>query len=174
MNDDVLLRRIVGNACEGVGTARHIRLGVLCAVNMSADAGGTESGSDIDPLIARSHSLCTFGCIKGILAMAAIHSDVYNCGTRLLHRAAKLIQILRIRRWEDRAPRLNMMHVELCRDVGRKVLEFYLLRCGNRAGGLAIPAFPAHDELAERIRSDGDAIASSRRKFYRWTGLCMR
>src|SRR4029077_1079926 len=152
MNHNVLLRRILRDASKGVRCASYIRFGIFGAINVRANAWGSECHGYVRPLIARSDGLLALELVQSILAMPAIHRDINDTRLCLLYRISELFKIRRISRREDGAPRLDVMYVELLGDVGGEVFQLHLLFSRYLARSVSIPPFPSDDELAERVR----------------------
>src|SRR5208337_1575459 len=121
-------------------------------------AGRTERYPDVNPLLATGNGPLALGRVHRILAVTGVDGDIDHSRASFLHRGAKLLEIFRIRPRKDRAPGLDLVNAEFLGDVSREVFQFDLLRCWHRAGSLAVPPLPSHDELAKGIRRHGHPV----------------
>jgi hypothetical protein len=87
-----------------------------------------------------------------------------------LHGNAKLLQIFRIGRRKNAAPRFNLVNVELVGNVRRKIFQLDLMRWRHSAGSLAVPPHPSLEKLAKGIRRHRNSLSGHRGEFNRWLG----
>ena len=154
-DDDVLCRGVLSHSRQAFRGAIEVRLGILRARNIGANAGRVEGRSIVHPLLAEGDGLLALGAIRRIGAVVAIHRDVHHGRTGLFHGGAKLRQILRIGGRKVSGPGLDLIDLELLDDVGGEIFQVHGLR------GFALLA---RDELAEGIGGNGDAFSRLRRK----------
>jgi len=104
------------------------------------------------------------GTIRRVLAVFAVCGNVHDQTVHFLDSRAHFVQISSLHRPEVTAPRFDLVDVELRGHVCREIPDVHLT-------GRGIRRVQSGDEIAERIRRDGETFARGRRKSYRRTGL---
>jgi len=143
VNEDVLGSGVIRDASKGIGSTVEIGLGIRCRMQVGADTNGTDSGGDIDPLLAERDGFLALGRIGSIRTVSAVDGHVYDPRPSFFQRRSKYIEILWVGGREVPGPGLNFVDVESLDHVSAIIFEV------NR--GIAPLVFLASDELTEGI-----------------------
>jgi len=91
IHDDVFFGTVLDHLRQTVRGTLGIRFGIRRLRHVATDAGRSDSGGDIDPLLAESNGLIALGFVCCIGAMLAIHRDIYDHAAGFFHAGANLV-----------------------------------------------------------------------------------
>ena len=161
VDNNVLLRSILGGMGERVGGASYVGLRIFGGVDVSANAGrASAAATSIQCLslrrpFARTEASSEYWLYPPSTAMSTTEERACSTAARNCSRYFGSVDR------KNRTPWLNVVHVELLGHMRREIFQLHLLVPRNFAGSLSVPALPSHDKFAKRISRHSNPLPGS-------------